>query len=338
MAVVPHPTKSKKEPGRWWYIDVGRGKERQRIPYHGTYDEAVRLYQELASSRNQQPKLLPRLSEMVVPFLDYYQQDAAPATWADVRLNMGKHIVPLLGKYRVDQLTQCVLDDFRQHLTATGCSPRTCNKIMSYLAALIRWGRRTGQCGELPGKLPRYPRRKTQAAPRQALTSEQVDAMFAALEPEYRLLYLLMVDHGLRREEAMSLRFEDIDTMHRVISVLGKGNKRRFVPFMSARFEDELAHAMQERQSGPVTINPATGQHYASIRKALLRAAKACNLPPVGHHILRHTFATRMAEAGMPPYVLQQIMGHTSQETTSRVYVHIGNDFAATTARKFRRD
>lgn len=80
---------------------------------------------------------------------------------------------------------------------------------------------------------------------------------------------------------------------------------------------------------------PAPGlleQEYA----AKLKAAIACGVPPFGHHVLRHTFASRLAENGIPPYVLQRLMGHESQSTTSKIYVHIGGDFVATEARKFR--
>lgn len=338
MAVIPHPTKSKKEPGRWWYVDVGRGKERQRIPFNGSYDEAVKLFQELTADRKPQSQLLPKIADMVLPFLEWYQHEALPRTWQDVRSVISVHIVPKLGRYRPDQLAQSVLDGFRNELIAGGATPRTVNKILSYLSAIIKWGVRTGQCKAPPGQMPRFSRKRTQAEPKQALNAAMVDALYAAIEPEYRLLFLLMVDHGLRREEAMHLRFEDIDLQHKVISVLGKGNKRRIVPFMSERFEQELTTAMQRqgRKRGPVAVNPETSRPYYDIRKALLRAAIACGVPPFGHHVLRHTFASRLAENGIPPYVLQRLMGHESQSTTSKIYVHIGGDFVATEARKFR--
>ena len=125
MSVIPHPTRSKKEPGRWWYIDVGRGKERRRIPFEGSYDDAVRLYQELATSTRPQAKLLPTLAEMVTPFLDWYKHESARSTWVDVRNTFSRHVVPRLGKWRPDQLGQTLLNGFRDDLLADGVSPRT---------------------------------------------------------------------------------------------------------------------------------------------------------------------------------------------------------------------
>ena len=43
-------------------------------------------------------------------------------------------------------------------------------------------------------------------------------------------------------------------------------------------------------------------------------------------HILRHTFATRCIEGGMKPKVLQEILGHSSVNTTMDIYVHVTED------------
>lgn len=340
MAVIPHPTKSRREPGRWWYVDIGRGKERQRILFEGPYDDAVRLYQELATTGRKQDALLPKLGEMIVPFLDWYKHESAATTWVDVRNAFSRYLVPRLGRMRPDQLGQTVLDKFRDDLLADGMSPRTFNKLLSYMGSLLRWGENTGRCKPIPGRLPRYPRRKLATPPKEVLTEEQIDAMYAAMDEKYRVLFLLMADHGLRKSEALHIRIEDIDRKHKMLTVLGKGHKYRSVPFMSRRFEEELDAALERvgRKRGVLVVNPDTGKPYYNIRKALLRAGKIAGVPEelIGHHILRHTFATSMAEHGLPPYALQRLLGHESQATTDKIYVHIGGDAVAEAARSLR--
>lgn len=52
-------------------------------------------------------------------------------------------------------------------------------------------------------------------------------------------------------------------------------------------------------------------------------------------HALRHTYATRAVESGMPPKVLQKLLGHASIKTTMDRYVHVTDDSMADAVRQF---
>ena len=49
-------------------------------------------------------------------------------------------------------------------------------------------------------------------------------------------------------------------------------------------------------------------------------------LPPISPHVLRHTFCSNCASAGMSPKTLQMIMGHSSIEFTLNVYTHLEDE------------
>lgn len=82
-------------------------------------------------------------------------------------------------------------------------------------------------------------------------------------------------------------------------------------------------------------------QHQGTINKALRRIIRDCNyavlekeqddkavtLPPFSCHCLRHTFATRMAEAKLNPNSMKVIMGHEDIATTLGIYVDVTDDF-----------
>ena len=74
-------------------------------------------------------------------------------------------------------------------------------------------------------------------------------------------------------------------------------------------------------------------QHQGTLNKALRRIIRDCNyevldsgkkdavtLPRFSNHILRHTFTTRMCEAGVNIKAMQDILGHADAETTMDIY------------------
>ena len=59
-------------------------------------------------------------------------------------------------------------------------------------------------------------------------------------------------------------------------------------------------------------------------------------LPPLTNHWLRHTFSTRMVEAGIHPKALQEILGHRDITTTMNIYTDASTDFTTSEMSKYR--
>lgn len=87
-------------------------------------------------------------------------------------------------------------------------------------------------------------------------------------------------------------------------------------------------------------------QHQGTLNKALRRIIRDCNyevmdkggeviLPPFSNHSLRHTFTTRMCEAGVNVKAMQEILGHSDVETTLDVYAEATDDLKQTEISKF---
>lgn len=341
MSVAPHPTKSKKAPGRWWYITLGRGKNRQNIPFEGSFEEAAQFERILRQESENVPKELgpaPKIKDLIIPFLDWYQAEASSRTIRDYNFSINLYFIPWFGNLQPRQLSVQLFSDFKSRLLEDGLSHTTINKHLNYFSKIINWAVAHGHCQPLPFNIPRYPKKKTVSSPKTPLTERQVTAIYNQIEPEYKILFLLMVDHGLRQEEALKLQVEDINERNKTIRVHGKGNKYRTVPFMSHRFEEELNAALELRMEGPLVVNQQTGKPYVTIRKALERAATATGISrPVNHHLLRHTFATLAAENGMNPHALQKILGHASIETTNKIYTNVSRDFVGDEARQLQK-
>jgi site-specific recombinase XerD len=340
MAVRPHPTKHKRYPGKtWWIIDLGHGANRTRSPFEGSFEAALSFEK---SIRQQNPEevssVSPYIKELIIPFLRWYEHEAAAKTMRDYRFTIDLYIVPFFGNLRPIQLNISVFSEFKSALIDKGLAPATINKHINYFSTLLKWAADEGHCQPISFKIPRFAKKRTAAEPKRPLTQRQLDAIYKHIRPHYRLPFLLMSDLGLRLEEAMALKVEDIDEAHKIVNVLGKGNKYRKVPFMSDRFEDELNKILDVKMEGHLTISEKTGERHVTMWKELKRAVKEAGLsrPGINQHLLRHTFATLAAESGMNPHALQRILGHASIETTNKIYTNVGRDFVGDEGRKLR--
>jgi len=134
----------------------------------------------------------------------------------------------------------------------------------------------------------------------------------------------LVYGAGLRRHEAAGLMLSDLDRENGLINVLGKGNKER-VNALHPRILDIIGAWLDERgfEQGPLfqrarkgnrLINePVSGQTVYDI---IIRRYKEAGLKRLTPHDLRRTFATKLLENGEDLFVVQDLMGHASVETT----------------------
>lgn len=145
------------------------------------------------------------------------------------------------------------------------------------------------------------------------------------------LAVALMVATGVRVHEVVSIKREDIDLPSRSLRIMGKGRRERHV-FLTNDWLTNLTHAYLNTgtalglESGPLLFNlycrPLTTQALRSrLRKAAVDAGLTTRVTP---HMLRHTAATQLIEAGVDIRYIQRLLGHSSL-TTTEIYTHVSN-------------
>lgn len=140
----------------------------------------------------------------------------------------------------------------------------------------------------------------------------------------------LLYGSGLRISEALGLSVDDVDTGSGVVRVLGKGSKERLCPLSEAgarRLDEYMAVRDEFTQSLTQTAlflgDRGGALQRRQANRILERLAKLAGLPEDVHpHMLRHSFASHLLEAGADLRSVQELLGHSRLTTTQR-YTHL---------------
>lgn len=149
---------------------------------------------------------------------------------------------------------------------------------------------------------------------------------------------------GLRISELVDLRNDKIDNQGRIF-VLGKGKKERFA-YLTPRAIKHLNLYLKIRPSDSLFVfvpfqgknvhnkkNKKISKRYIQERIKKYKELLNINVP-ISPHIIRHAFATYLAEEGANPVAIQILLGHESLNTTTR-YVHASDRYAEKTHHDF---
>lgn len=137
---------------------------------------------------------------------------------------------------------------------------------------------------------------------------------------EERLLFELLYGSGLRISEALQLQYSQIDLAQGTFWVLGKGNKKRFLPLSPGAQELLATPKIKQGSIWSRAYSPRALRHWVEAwgKRAAL-ADKAGRLHP---HKLRHSIATHLLRRGARLPQIQKLLGHSQLSTTER-YTHL---------------
>jgi integrase len=148
--------------------------------------------------------------------------------------------------------------------------------------------------------------------------------------PHLKSLILIALYTGLRRGEILRLKWTDID-FDQNVSIVRKskttsGRGRRVG--LNSLLRRTLLSSFEEEHSEWVFPSPNRFQrpneaerHIGNVKNAFRRVVRLSGIEPITFHQLRHTFCSRLANAGIPMPVIQDLAGHASIMMTRR-YTH----------------
>lgn len=167
-----------------------------------------------------------------------------------------------------------------------------------------------------------------------AAAEQTGDRVQAAVARRDLALLELLYATGARVSEIAGLDMDDLDPGRRTLTVLGKGDHQRIVPYgaPAARAVQDWVEAgrgvLARSTSGPALFLGVRGARIGvrQIRQSVDRALEALgDTAARGPHALRHTAATHLLDGGADLRSVQEVLGHSSLQTT-QVYTHVSID------------
>ncbi len=268
------------------------------------------------------------------------ERNLSPNTCASYR-DMLVQLLPYVAKRKrvavdtlvVTDLSADVVRAFLVHLEGERqCSTATRNQRLSSIHALARFiGARSPQHIEWCAQVRMVPFKKGVASSVTYLEKPEIDALLAAPDRSSSQgardhgLLLFLYNSGARVSEATSLRIGDIDWHARSARIVGKGSKERRCPLWANTIEELRhlagqrpadAHVFLNRRGEPITrygVHTMIERHVAKLR-ATAPQLRGKRISP---HVIRHSTATHLLQAGVDINTIRAWLGHVSIDTTS---------------------
>lgn len=231
-----------------------------------------------------------------------------------------KALLPFFGDRRVLSLTRNDAGEFRQwRMKQKKLTDATVNRSLSTLRHILYWALdeqliQTNPLSRL--KLPKERRLR-----RPVMTVAEEDAVLAACPEHLRNIAVCCLDTGMRRSEVLRQQWDDVDLNRRLILVTKSktiSGESREIPLTDRLFR---LLSVQPDKSG--TVFTLRGKPLSWIRKGWLGALRRAGVRHFRLHDLRHTFNTRLMEAGVIADVRMALMGHSGGSRVHSTYTHV---------------
>jgi integrase/recombinase XerC len=238
------------------------------------------------------------------------------------------------GQIKVKDIDHGIVRSWLADLKENDCDAKSINRKISTLKSFFKYNLRTGILGSSPmGKIisPRTGKRLPVFI-NQEDTIELMEVLKIAVEDwkslNAQLLILLFYSTGIRLSELINLRDKHVDFIKNQIKVLGKGNKERIIPvgeevLATVRNYMELKRKEFDKLPDTLLVTEKGRKLYPKYAYLLvneqLQAIKT--LTKKSPHVLRHTFATHLANNGADLNAVKELLGHSSLAAT-QIYTH----------------
>ncbi|MCC3868937.1 tyrosine-type recombinase/integrase [Terrisporobacter mayombei] len=291
---------------------------------------------------------------------DYRKQDLKPKSFQRYHGIYKNYIENTdFGNIKLNDLRTTHLQRHYKKLLDNGITPTTIRQINTNLKTCLNEAERQGYIQKNWCKLVTLPKKEDNKEVKVFTKEEQEKFLEAIKGHELELLYIVALGTGLRIGEILGLKWSDIDFKNNELHVnrsLQKAaiyeddkivryevqettpktkNSLRTIPVPQNIIKKLRTHKNEQNELILLLQEEYNNKNYVFCNKLgrpiedkrpgrnLKTILTSIGIEPIKFHALRHTYATRLFEAGIPPKTVQHLMGHSDIETTMNIYTHV---------------
>jgi integrase len=298
-----------------------------------SYKQAVRLAMEGIAPERVSGYTV---NDAVDDYLSEFEHRAK--SYPETKARADKHIRPELGRIEVESLRAPRLRKWLHGMAGDTegekhrRSRATANRTLTVLKAALNQAYRDGRVQSDAAWRRVQPFKNADQPKVRHLTHDESVRLVNACEPDFRALVRAALLTGCRYGELTAMQVHDYDpdaaTLHVGASKAGPG---RHVPLTDEG--TKLLDALTAAQRPSHWIFTRGGQYPWGKSQQSARMRAACEQagidPPIGFHVLRHTYASMLARQGVPLQVIATALGHADTRMTHRHYAHLQPDHVA---------
>jgi len=234
-------------------------------------------------------------------------------------------------------LDKVLFNEYSAHMIMNNYAPNTINIRLRTIKTYLNWLRSEEYLKEDLASKVKYVRVPKDTI--KPLSTTEIRRMLNAVDKsnyagfrDYSLM-IMILDNGIRINEAVNLKLDDVDLKRKVITVRSQTAKtrcERFLPISkkTVGLLQQLISVASDNNEEYLFLSSLGGKidTLVAIKNFRKYAKKAGLSKKCTPHVWRHTFAVNAVKANMDVFTLQRILGHASLSTT-RLYIQLDDEF-----------
>lgn len=300
----------------WWMSFTYDGQQVRRSTEVTDKELAGRIYHKLLGqiAEGKWFERLPGEDKTVEELLDRYlneysARNKAPNTHRRDK-SLAAHLKGAFGTVTLGKLRSSQIAEYKWQRRNKGAAPKTVNDELTLLSHAYKLAIREWEWVTV-NPVQRVSRERVRNQIERWLSPDEEKRLLAASPVWLKEIIVFAINTGLRQGEILNLEWPRVDLFRRTITLLEQKNgSKDTLPLNGSALEVLKARARaRSTQTDFVFFNKVGNRRDATsgLRRAFYPAMKEAKVERFRFHDLRHTFATRLVQAGVDIYTVQKL-------------------------------